>query len=239
MHNYMLRLSFVGTNYSGWQFQPGVPTVQGELMKALTEVFGEEVRITGCCRTDAGVHARDFVANFRTSRYMEEFKVLRALNSLLPRDIGVFEVRTVGGDFNARYSVKGKVYTYRIWNSETRDPFVYPFSWHVPKRLDVDAMRRCTEVVSGKHDFSGFAKLEEERRTVIDLSVELRTDRELIELTFRATHFLRHMVRRLVGALVWVGQGRMNPEDLKVFLKGERFPFTAPAQGLTLERVIL
>lgn len=240
MPNYMVRISFVGTRYSGWQIQPDVPTVQGELVKAVSTVFGEEVKVTGCCRTDAGVHAKDYVASFRTTRDLAEFKVLRGLNSLLPKDIGVREVRKVDDSFNARYSVKGKLYVYRIWNAESRDPFLYPFSWHVPKSLSREAMEEAVRVLSGKHDFSGFAKLEEEdRETIIDLDISLNFKENLIELSFRATHFLRYMVRRLTGAIVWVGQGRLSATELKDYLSGKNFPFTAPSQGLTLERVFL
>ena len=239
MRNYLIRLSFIGTNYSGWQIQPNVPTVQGEITRALSTIFGEEVKVTGCCRTDAGVHARDYVANFKVSRYLEEVKVLRGLNSLLPRDIGVREVKVVDEDFNARYSVKGKVYVYRIWSAEFRDPFLYPFSWHLPVRLDREAMEEAVRIVSGKHDFSGFSKVEEEKNTVIDLQVDINFRDSLVEISFRASHFLRYMVRRITGALVRVGQGKMKPDDLKRFLEGEAFPYTSPPQGLTLERVIL
>ena len=239
MPNYMLRLAFVGTNYSGWQIQPDVPTVQGTLKKTLETILSEEVKLIGCCRTDAGVHAEDYIANFLCSKEMEEFKILRGLNSLLPKDIGVYEVRRVPENFNARYSVKGKVYLYRIWNSEVRNPFLYPFSWHVPRKLDLERIEEAVRTLSGVHDFSGFAKLEDDRNTVIDLSIELTAEGDLLEIRFRATHFLRYMVRRLVGAIVQLGEGRIPPQSLTDFLKGKSCPYTAPPQGLTLERVIL
>jgi len=119
MPNLMLRLAWV-------------PTVQGTLELVLERLLGERVRVTGCCRTDAGVHAQDYVASFRTNRQIEENRLLRALNAMLPKDIGVYEVKTVPEDFNARYSVRGKVYLYRIWNSPVRNPFLYPFYWQVP-----------------------------------------------------------------------------------------------------------
>jgi tRNA pseudouridine38-40 synthase len=239
MPNYMIRLSFVGTRYSGWQIQPDTPTVQGEITSALSTMFGEEVKVVGCCRTDAGVHARDYVASFRTSRFLEETKVLRGLNSLLPEDIGVREVRVVGEDFNARFSVKGKVYIYRVWNAEFRDPFLHPFSWHVPRPLEVEAVKEASEVLRGRHDFSGFAKLEDERNTVVDLKIGVTRNGSLIEIRFEATHFLRYMVRRIAGALVWAGLRKIRPQELERFLRGEKFPYTAPSKGLTLERVLL
>jgi len=239
MNNYMLRLAFVGTNYSGWQIQPEVPTVQGTLKEALETLFGEEVKLVGCCRTDAGVHAKDYVANFITYKYLEPYKILRALNSLLPNDIGVYSVEPVEEEFNARYSVKGKTYLYRVWNSEVRDPFLYPFSWNVPYKLDLDLLSDTLGVLSGRHDFRGFAKLEEEKTTVIELRTELAVEGNLIELRFTASHFLRYMVRRLVGAAVKRAEGKLSTGELEEFLRGKHCPHTAPAKGLTLERVYL
>jgi len=239
MPNLMLRLAFIGTGYSGWQVQPGVPTVQGTLELVLERLLGERVRVTGCCRTDAGVHAQDYVASFRTNRQIEENRLLRALNAMLPKDIGVYEVKTVPEDFNARYSVRGKVYLYRIWNSPVRNPFLYPFYWQVPAGLDLKAMESALELLSGEHDFRGFAKLEEERNTRLKLETWMEVRGELLEIRFRASHFLRYMVRRITAAVVRAGTGRMDLPELKDYLKGKHCPFTAPARGLTLERVLL
>ncbi|EDP74552.1 tRNA pseudouridine(38-40) synthase TruA [Hydrogenivirga sp. 128-5-R1-1] len=239
MNNYMLRLAFVGTNYSGWQIQPGVPTVQGTLKEALETVFGEEIRVIGCCRTDAGVHAEDYVANFRSIKELECEKLLRALNSLLPKDIGVYEVKLVDENFNSRYSVKGKTYLYRLWNSFVRNPFLYPFSWSVTRRVDLNLLSEALEIVSGRHDFRGFAKLEEDKTTVIELETKLAVSGDLIELRFTASHFLRYMVRRLVGAIVKRAEGKVSTGELYEYLKGKHCPHTAPAKGLTLERVHL
>ncbi len=239
MPNYMIRLAYVGTNYSGWQIQPDVPTVQGTLKDALERVLGEEIRLTGCCRTDAGVHAEDYVANFRTEKEPEEETLLRALNALLPKDIGVYEVRRVPEEFSARFSVRGKEYLYRIWNSPVRNPFIYPFSWQVSVPLDVPLMERTAELLSDRHDFRGFAKLEEEKETVIDLDVEVSAEGHLIEIRYRARHFLRYMVRRLTAAVVRVAEGRMELSEMEEYFRGRSFPFTAPARGLTLKRVLL
>ncbi len=239
MHNYMLRLAFVGTNYSGWQIQPEVPTVQGVLKDALEKITNESIKLTGCCRTDAGVHAEDYIANFRSAKEMECDSLLKALNSLLPRDIGVYEVKLVDENFNSRYSVKGKTYLYRIWNSFARNPFLYPFSWNIPYSLDLSALSDAMDMVSGRHDFKGFAKLEGEKETEIDLSTELSIKGELIELRFTASHFLRYMVRRLVGAIIKRAEGKVSTGELYEYLRGKHCPHTAPAKGLTLERVHL
>jgi len=239
MPNYRLRLAFVGTNYHGWQIQPGVPTIQGTLKEAIEKIVCEEIKLIGCCRTDAGVHAKDYIANFWSSKKIETYKLLRGLNSLLPKDIGVYEVEEIEEDFNSRYSVKGKVYLYRIWNSYSRDPFLYPFSWQITRNLNLESIGEAVRILSGFHDFRSFAKLEDEKDTSVDLKIEFSKKEELVELRFIASHFLRYMVRRLVGAIVWTAEGKLRPEDLKRYLEGENFPYTAPAKGLTLEKVLL
>ena len=239
MPNYLLRLAFVGTNFSGWQIQPNTRTVQGELTKALRTLFKEEIKVIGCCRTDAGVHALDYVANFKATKEIETEKVLKALNGMLPKDIGVYEVRIVPEDFNARYSVKKKTYLYRIWNSEVRNPFLYPFSWQVKKELNKKLLVKTLKKLEGTHDFEGFAKLEEEKNTVINLEkVEISFKEPLIEIRLTASHFLRYMVRRIVGTCVKIALGFYPEEILEDILhKKEKAPYTAPAQGLHLERV--
>ncbi|RMH05659.1 MAG: tRNA pseudouridine(38-40) synthase TruA [Aquificota bacterium] len=238
--NYVLMLSFVGTHFHGWQIQPGLRTVQGELKKATETLFKEEVKLTGCCRTDAGVHAKEYVANFTASARIEEERLLRALNGILPADIGVKKVWIEEG-FNARYSVKGKVYTYRILNSYAKDPFLEPFCVRIPQTLDILSMEKACELFLGKHDFSGFAKLEEDKNTVIEIQeISLRRDGELIEISVKASHFLRYMVRRIVGSLIYLGLGKIKEEDIKDYLLNKKkCPHTAKAKGLTLERVIL
>ena len=241
MPNYLLRLAFVGTNFSGWQIQPNVRTVQGELTKALKILFKEEIKVIGCCRTDAGVHALDYVANFKTSKEMETEKILKALNGLLPKDIGVYEVKIVSENFNARYSVKKKTYLYKIWNSEVRNPFLYHFSWQVKREINREVLERALKKLEGTHDFEGFAKLEEEKNTVINLEkVEISFREPLIEIRLTASHFLRYMVRRIVGTCVKIAIGFYTEEILgEILNKKKKAPYTAPAQGLHLERVKL
>ena len=239
MPNYLLRLSFIGTNYHGWQIQKDVPTVQGKITEVLKKILDEEVKVTGCCRTDAGVHALDYVANFKTGREVEGEKLLRSLNALLPRDIGIREVRIVDEDFNSRFSVKGKTYLYRIFNTPYRDPFEHPFTWHVFREMDHGTLEKACRKLSGKHDFRGFAKLEEEKETVIDLEITPERMGNLILIRFRAGHFLRYMVRRLTAFIVMASTGRLNVSDADKFMKGQTFPYKAPARGLFLERVIL
>lgn len=240
MPNYVILLSFVGTNFHGWQVQPKLRTVQGVLKESIERIFQEPIKLVGCCRTDAGVHAKEYVANFHAERNFDTDKLLKALNSLLPEDIGIKRVWIQEG-FNARYSIKGKVYLYRILNTHARDPFLEPFCWRIPYKLDYEKMALASELFVGLHDFSTFAKLEEEKNPIINVEeVSLKREDELIEFRIRARNFLRYMVRRIVGSLVYLGLGKLELEDIKNYLSGRGIcPYTAKAKGLTLEKVIL
>jgi tRNA pseudouridine38-40 synthase len=240
MPNYVLLLSYVGTHFHGWQVQPNLRTVQGVLKESLQRLFKEDIKLVGCCRTDTGVHAKEFVANFSAQREIKPEQLLKALNSILPQDIGIKKVWVQEG-FNARYSVKGKVYLYRILNSHSRDPFLEPFVWRIPKQLDFSIMLEASKLFLGKRDFSAFAKIEEEKNTLIELEdVKLSKLEELIEIRIMARSFLRYMVRRIVGSFVQLGLGKISQEDIQSYLLNKKTcPFTAKAKGLTLERVIL
>ncbi|NPB05681.1 MAG: tRNA pseudouridine(38-40) synthase TruA [Aquificae bacterium] len=240
--NYLLELSFLGTGFHGWQYQPGVPTVQGELLKALSKLFKVEwVPIVGCSRTDAGVHAEQFFANFKVDRFIEPSKVQRALNGMLPPQIAVRKVELVDLSFNARFAAKAKVYRYLIWNDPVRNPFLLDRAWHVPAPLDLDAMREAASLLAGTHDFSAFAKNDEGRNPVINLEqLQISVEGSLIELKLRASHFLRYMVRRIVATLVEVGRGSLKPREVKEILESRdpsRAPFNAKPYGLYLHRV--
>lgn len=241
MPNYVLFLSFVGTHFHGWQVQPNLRTVQGVLKEGIERIFQQPIKLIGCCRTDSGVHALEYVANFEAERLMEPNVLLKALNSILPEDIGIKKVWIQEG-FNARYSVKGKVYLYRIWNTHAKDPFIEPFCWRIPYKLDYEKMLSASELFLGLHDFSGFSKLDEEdKNTFIDIEeLSLCKREELIEFRVRARNFLRYMVRRMVGSLIYVGLGKISLEDIKSYLEGKgKCPYTAKAKGLTLEKIIL
>ncbi len=239
MPNYKLRLSFIGTKYAGWQIQPKLPTIQGTLKEVLEQITQEHINIIGCSRTDAGVHALDYVANFKLRKDIDTDKLLIALNSLLPDDIGIKSIEIADDKFNARFSVKGKRYLYKIWNSKAKNPFILPFSWTILGELNTEEMEKAIELIKGEHDFRGFAKIdEEEKNTVINIEEAYLEKRgEVIEIRLKASHFLRYMVRRIVGAIVNIGQGKLKIEDMQSFLEGRKCPFTAPSKGLFLERV--
>jgi tRNA pseudouridine38-40 synthase len=239
-YNYLLELSFLGTAFHGWQYQPNVRTVQGELINAVGKLFKKDwVPVIGCSRTDAGVHAEQFFANFKVDKYIEPPKVLKALNGMLPPEIAVKSVKLVELGFNARFSAKGKIYKYLIWNSKIRNPFLLDRAWHVPFELDLKKMEEAANLLRGEHDFSAFAKNEENRNPIINLEcLQIGKDGALIEIRVKASHFLRYMVRRIVGTLVEVGKGRVSLKEVEEFLENKRpAPYTAKAHGLYLERV--
>ncbi len=242
VYNYLLELSFLGTNFHGWQYQPNVPTIQGELMKAISRLFKLDwVPIIGCSRTDAGVHAEQFFANFKVFKNIEPYKVLRALNGMLPPQIAVKNVKLVELSFNARFSAKGKIYQYLVWNDSVRNPFLLDRAWHIPFKLDLEAIKEAAHYLVGRHDFSAFAKNEEGRNPIIELEyLKISKEGNLLKLELKATHFLRYMVRRIVGTLIEVGKGRLKPIDVKGILESKnpnRAPYTAKPYGLYLIKV--
>ena len=243
-YNYLLELSFLGTGLHGWQYQPNVPTVQGELLKAITRLFKVDwVPLVGCSRTDAGVHAEQFFANFKVDKFIETHKVLKALNGMLPPEVAVKKVSLVDLSFNARFSAKGKIYRYLIWNDRIRNPFLLGRAWHIPFNLDIDAMEEAAKYFEGEHDFTSFAKNEEGRNPVINVEyLQIKKEGNLIEIRIKATHFLRYMVRRIIGTLVEVGKGKLKPQEVEEIMEKrdpKAAPYNAKPYGLYLHRVFL
>lgn len=243
MRNVKLTLEYLGTNYYGWQFIPGKPTVQGKLKEALETVLRHPVKLTGASRTDAGVHALGQVANFKTEREIDLSRLQRALNGLLPPDIKVVEIEEVPLEFDARRSARGKRYRYRIFNRTVPSPFEYRRSWFIPFELDVNGMREASRFLIGVHDFSSFYKKDRKKeintvREVNDILIE--RNGHSIDFVFYGRSFLRHMVRVMVATLVEVGKGELPPSALKEILEAKdrsAAPYLAPPDGLYLEKV--
>ncbi|HID79459.1 MAG TPA: tRNA pseudouridine(38-40) synthase TruA [Aquificales bacterium] len=243
-YNYLLELSFLGTGFHGWQYQPNVRTIQGELLKAIGKLFKVDwVPLVGCSRTDAGVHAEQFFANFKVDKFIEPYKVLKALNGTLPPEIAVKSVSLVPLSFNSRFSAKGKIYRYLIWNSKIRNPFLLDRAWHIPLELNFSAMEEAAKIFLGTHDFTSFSKNDDGRNPVITVEfLQLKREGDLIEIRIRASHFLRYMVRRMVATLVEVGKGGLKVEEVRHILekKNPRLaPFNAKPYGLYLHKVFL
>ena len=236
-------VAYDGTDFSGWQRQPGMRTVQSCLEDGIRALLGEEVFVRGAGRTDAGVHADGQVASFALNSRIPPHGLLRGLNSILPIDVALLDVAEAAPDFDARFSARGKVYRYTVWNHMVRSPRHARTAWHVRRALDMAAIREAAALLVGEHDFRAFRASDCERRTTRRIIRRLDVDRQGALLTFdvEATAFLKNMVRILVGTLVDVGRGHLGPEAVARMLEtGDRAAggMTAPPQGLTLLRVL-
>ena len=247
-----LRLSYLGTAYNGYQVQGDQPTVQRELTRACTALFGVRCDIVGCSRTDSGVHANVFcvaVSERGTDQLHTSIPADRiplALNAHLPEDIAVWDACFVSGDFHPRYDVKHKEYVYRIYNSRARSPFERDRAWHYPKRIDDDALARMQEAANyycGTHDFTSFmaqgATVAHAVRTVLYADVQRHGD--VIEFRVAADGFLYNMVRIMTGTLIAVAEEKLSPNQIPdVIAAKDRSAagMTALAHGLYLNAVV-
>ena len=248
MRNLKVTLSYDGAEFSGWQVQPDVSTVQGTLASAIGRITGEKVLPQGSGRTDAGVHALAQVMTFVTESSVPTGNFLKALNDILPASVRVLEVEEAPAEFHARHSAKAKTYRYRIYRESICPPFLARYVWHFPYRLAGEEMGRAAALVVGGHDFTSFAAVDPERgrgeaptsnsRKIFSSSWERLGD-ELI-YTVRGSGFLHHMVRNLVGTFILVGKGTLRVEDVTRILEARNRSAagaTAPASGLYLVNV--
>ena len=243
MRNILLTLAYKGTNYHGFQVQKNASTVCETLQNAMEVLFKERPDIKGCSRTDAGVHATMFCANFHTENEMECSRIRRSLDALLPDDIAVKDCTEVPEDFHARYSCKGKRYIYKIWNAPYMSPFYDGLALHYPRELDADFLDAvCTDFI-GKHDFSAFAGAQNTQedctREIYYCSVE-RED-ELVTFSVTGDGFLYNMVRIMVGTLLEINEEKIEPDALLKIIESKdrkNAGRTAPPEGLYLDYII-
>ena len=238
-----LILEYDGTNFSGWQVQPGLRTIQLELESALKKLTTEDIRPVVSGRTDAGVHAFGQTVSFQTSSSHSPFVFLKGLNALLPDDIAVIKSEEAAPDFHARKSAVGKTYRYLILDRKAKTSLDRKRVWHIYKELDVDAIQMSASHLVGTHDFTSFRSSEcEAKTTVRELKkIEIyRNNDERLALEFRGNGFLKQMVRSIVGTLVEAGQGLRTPDEFPGILEAKdrtKAGRTAPAQGLYLVSV--
>ena len=242
MRNVALRLSYDGSRYHGWQVQKTEITVAETMEEALTKVCGHPVKLIGCGRTDAGVHALRYCANFRTDCRIPLERMPLAFNSRLPDDIAVWEAVEAPEDFNAIGSCIKKEYIYKIWNSPVRDPFLEHRACFYPQTLDLDAMRRAAAAFEGTHDFRAVRSVGTETKTTVRNVHWCRCEQEgeLITVSVCADGFLYNMCRAIVGTLIYASYGKLQPEEIPALLeKGDRRLTgpTMPPQGLYLNRI--
>jgi len=239
-----LTIEYDGTDFAGSQYQDGQRTVQSELEAAWQRLTGETRRWTFAGRTDSGVHARGQVVHTRTETHHTLPTVQRALNALLPSDIGVREVREADAEFHARYSAWRREYRYVILNEREGSPLLRRYALHVPEELDVGSMDQSIRVLIGEHDFATFGTVA--HGSTVRQCFEARcapveeNGRHLVTVELAANGFLRHMVRAIVGTLLLVGRGRWDATKVEQILRSRDRAAsgpTAPPHGLYLEAV--
>jgi tRNA pseudouridine38-40 synthase len=245
MRSVRIALAYDGTEYHGWQVQPGLPTIQAAIETVVSEIEGSPVRVEASGRTDAGVHALAQVAAFRLENPLPLSNLQKAMNRLLPRDIRVIEVAETGPSFHPRFDAVAKIYEYRILRAEICPPFDRRYVHHHPYALDEARMMELARLLEGEHDFSAFAASDEKdqlghskvRRI---FSSCMTRGGALLIYRVRGSGFLKHMVRNMVGVLLEAGKGNLSREALAARLEpGCAIPAgpTAPARGLFLVSV--
>lgn len=238
--NYKLLISYDGTDHHGWQRQPDKRTIQGLIEDSLTKITQKKIHVIGAGRTDAGVHAKEQVANFKASLSIKKEELIHALNSPLPLDVRIISIEKVNIDFHARSMAKSKIYQYRIFNSPNISPFLhrYVLQWSSP--LNVSLMKKAAPLFKREADFTSFSSnrlLNPVRK--IRLSRIEKKGEEII-YTVEANGFLRYMVRTIVGTLLEIGRGKIPPEKIEEIFREKKRSLaspTAPAKGLCLIKV--
>ena len=244
---YFAKIKYLGTAFHGFQVQPGLRTVQGELNNALNQAFGLPCKVTGCSRTDAGVHANEFCLTVECEGgTIPADKLPIAVARFLPTDLSLYYAEECDNSFHPRYDVREKEYLYRIINRPIYDPFEFGRAWFLSRPISDEGLMRMQSAAKyfiGKHDFSGFmsegSDVEDTVRTVNALSVERNGD--LVEIRISADGFLYNMVRIIVGTLTEVAFGRISPDSIENIINScdrSKAGMTAPADGLFLNKVV-
>lgn len=234
---YFIEFSYNGKNYFGYQIQPNAISVQEELEKALSTILREEIKTTGAGRTDTGVHAKKIFAHFTTEKVLDH-DFTRRLNSFLPQDISIKRIFQVKDDFHARFDATFRTYEYYI--SLEKNPFTEESAWqHWRKPLDINKMNEGCKILFEYEDFTSFAKLHTDNKTNLCKMYKAEWEQNGTELKFTvsANRFLRNMVRAIVGTMVEVGSGKIQPEDLRKVIEDKHrnsAGTSAPAHGLYL-----
>ncbi|MDA8078871.1 MAG: tRNA pseudouridine(38-40) synthase TruA [Nitrospiraceae bacterium] len=254
MRHIRLLIEYDGTSYHGWQSQKEGGTIQDTIRAALEQITGEQIRLTGAGRTDAGVHALGQVAAFATSSMLLPEVIMRAMNAKLPSDIRILRAEETGEDFHPRYSARQKSYFYLISINRSHSAFLSRYCWTIPCALDPGAMEKAAQLLIGEHDFSAFmgsgCSSKHQVRTVHALAMAhlgeisfmtASMPGKYIKIRIEANAFLRHMVRNIVGTLVEVGRSKIPVAACGEILESRdrtKAGPTAPAHGLFLERII-
>ena len=238
---YLIKFSYDGSNYSGFQKQKGLETIEEKLEKALTKVNNKETKITATGRTDKGVHALCQYGHADIDVDINEKKLKRALNSNLPDDIYVIDTKEVKDDFHARYDVKSKTYKYII-NTGEYNPIERNYVFQYNYNLDLDKMKEGIKYFLGEHDFRAFVTDNKSKENCVRkiTKATIKKDKEKLIISFTGNGFMRYQVRNMVGILIKVGEGKLNPSEIKRIIESKdrtKSGKTAPAEGLYLVEV--
>ncbi|WP_291300083.1 tRNA pseudouridine(38-40) synthase TruA [Desulfosporosinus sp. BICA1-9] len=243
MRNLKMTISYDGFKYKGWQKQKETDlTIQGKIEAVLSKMTGEAIQIVGCGRTDSGVHAENYIANFHTKSPFTTDTILDYLYEYLPEDIGVKSIEEVPERFHARYNVKSKTYVYRINNQKFRDVFNRKYTYHLAEKLDLSEMRNASEVLIGSHDFQSFTNIKNSDKSTIRTInfINIIEKDGLLDIEVNGNGFLWNMVRIIVGTLIEVGKGNLKPKEVEKILNEKKRWEAGPlaqAKGLFLRDV--
>lgn len=217
-------IQYDGSRYKGWQKQTeGINTVQGKLEDILTKMTGEEVQLVGCGRTDTGVHALNYTANFHTDSNMSIEEMQKYLDYNLPDDIALLSLKNSSERFHARYNILSKTYMYRINNSQIKNVFDRRYIHNIGEKLDLDKMKKCSQVLIGTHDFQSFTTLKSKTKSTVRTInyINIEEKENIIEIDVNGNGFLWNMVRIILGTLIEAGMGKINVSDVEKILNSK------------------
>ena len=242
MRNVRMTIAFDGFRYKGWQKQKNPDlTIQGKIETVLSKMTGEEIQVVGCGRTDAGVHAENYIANFHTNSDLKTQKMLDYVYEYLPEDIVIKSMDEVSERYHARYNVKSKTYVYTINNNKYRDVFKRKYAYHLGEELDLEEMRNASAVLIGSHDFQSFTNEKTDKSTIRTINyINFIEKNGTIEIEINGNGFLWNMVRIIVGTLIEVGTGNLKAKDVERILSEKKRWEAGPlaqAKGLCLREV--
>ncbi|MBC2722412.1 tRNA pseudouridine(38-40) synthase TruA [Desulfosporosinus sp.] len=244
MRNLKMTIEYDGFKYKGWQRQKDTDlTIQGKIEAVLSKMTGEAILLVGCGRTDSGVHAENYIANFHTKCAFSIDTMMDYLYEYLPEDIGIKAIEDVAERFHARYNVKSKTYIYNINNNKFRDVFNRKYSYHLPDKLSISEMKQASEVLIGSHDFQSFTNMRNsDKSTVRTINyINIIEKNGLLVIEVNGNGFLLNMVRIIVGTLIEVGKGNLKAIDVEKTLNEKKRSEAGPlaqAKGLFLREVI-
>lgn len=243
MRNLKISIEYDGTRYKGWQKQKeGISTIQDKIENVLSKMTGEDIQVIGCGRTDSGVHAENYIANFHTNCTFAIEDMLNYLYEFLPEDIVVKSMKDTTERFHARYNVKSKTYVYRINNNKFRNVFNRKYAYHTDEKLNLNEMRNAAEVLIGTHDFQSFTSLKPNTKSTLRTInyIHITENDGMIEIEVNGNGFLLNMVRIIAGTLLEVGKGNLKPTDVERILNEKKRSEAGPiaqAKGLCLKSI--